>query len=73
MGASKHWKDALEAITGERDLKADAILEYFEPLYEFLKDQNRKNDNTSFSIRLFSSKYLVCVTVTLGLISNFRF
>lgn len=42
MGASKHWKDSLEQITGERDLDASAILDYFKPLYKYLKDKNEE-------------------------------
>jgi len=42
LGLSKHWSVALEAMTGEKELKADAILEYFAPLQEYLKEQNKK-------------------------------
>jgi len=41
MGASKPWPDALEALTGERDIAAGALLEYFAPLKEWLDDQNK--------------------------------
>ncbi|KAK5650646.1 hypothetical protein RI129_001675 [Pyrocoelia pectoralis] len=40
LGKSKHWKDALEVMTDSRDLDASALLEYFQPLYEFLKKDN---------------------------------
>lgn len=40
LGLSKHWKKALHEITGEDDISADALLEYFKPLYEYLKVQN---------------------------------
>lgn len=40
MGSSKHWSEALQAITGERVLNASAILEYFDPLYKYLKKVN---------------------------------
>lgn len=42
LGSSKPWPDALEVMTGERSLNASAILEYFEPLSEWLKDTNKK-------------------------------
>ena len=32
MGASKPWPEALEALTGEKQMDATAILEYFAPL-----------------------------------------
>ncbi len=40
MGQSKPWPDALEAISGERDLDASAILEYYAPLKKWLDEQN---------------------------------
>jgi peptidyl-dipeptidase A len=40
MGASKPWPDALEAMTGTRQMDAGAILEYFAPLQAWLKEQN---------------------------------
>lgn len=44
MGLSKHWSEALNAITnGERELSADAIMEYFKPLHEFLIKENQKS------------------------------
>lgn len=41
MGASKPWPDALEAMTGTRQMDAAAILEYFAPLRTWLKTQNK--------------------------------
>lgn len=40
MGASKPWPEALYALTGERQMDAGALLEYFEPLRGWLKEQN---------------------------------
>ena len=40
MGQSKPWPDALEAISGEREMDATAILDYFAPLTEWLDEQN---------------------------------
>uniref|UniRef100_A0A1B0D1L8 Angiotensin-converting enzyme n=1 Tax=Phlebotomus papatasi TaxID=29031 RepID=A0A1B0D1L8_PHLPP len=45
LGTSKHWSEALEAITGSRDMDASALLEYFQPLYEFLKVENENLRN----------------------------
>lgn len=42
LGMSKHWGVALEELTGSTEISASALLEYFEPLYEFLKAENRK-------------------------------
>ena len=41
MGASRPWPDALEALTGQREMDATAIVDYFRPLMEWLETQNR--------------------------------
>ena len=41
MGQSKPWPDALEAMTGERQVDAGAILEYYAPLQKWLDEQNK--------------------------------
>ncbi len=41
MGASKPWPDALEAFTGERDIDAGAIVDYFAPLEIWLTEQTK--------------------------------
>lgn len=40
LGLSKPWPDALEAMTGKRELDATAILDYFAPLQKWLDEQN---------------------------------
>ncbi len=42
MGASKPWPDALEALTGERQMDATAILDYFAPLRGWLEAEARR-------------------------------
>jgi len=49
LGLSKHWSEALFEMTGERELTADALLEYFEPLYEYLKQANNQKDDETTS------------------------
>jgi peptidyl-dipeptidase A len=39
MGLSKPWPDALEALTGSRQMDASAILDYFAPLKKYLDEQ----------------------------------
>jgi peptidyl-dipeptidase A len=39
MGASRPWQDALEALTGSKQMDATAILDYFAPLSEWLDSQ----------------------------------
>ncbi|XP_073942653.1 angiotensin-converting enzyme-like isoform X3 [Choristoneura fumiferana] len=42
MGSSHPWPDAMEALTGQRQMKADGLLEYFKPLHEWLKTENER-------------------------------
>jgi peptidyl-dipeptidase A len=41
MGASRPWPDALEAMTGARQMDATAILDYFAPLKVWLDERNQ--------------------------------
>lgn len=41
MGASQPWPDALEVLTGQRELDASAINDYFAPLLVWLDEQNK--------------------------------
>jgi peptidyl-dipeptidase A len=41
MGQSKPWPDAMEALTGQRQGDASAIIEYFAPLKKWLDEQNK--------------------------------
>ncbi len=40
LGASKPWPDAIEVLTGQREMDATALTEYFAPLQQWLKKQN---------------------------------
>jgi peptidyl-dipeptidase A len=40
MGSSRPWPAALEAVTGQREMDATAILDYFAPLRTWLDEQN---------------------------------
>ena len=41
MGASQPWPKALEVLTGQDQMDATAILDYFAPLKKWLDEQNR--------------------------------
>ncbi len=41
MGQSRPWPDALEALTGQRQMDATAIRDYFAPLEKWLEEQNQ--------------------------------
>lgn len=40
MGQSRPWPDALEELTGQREMDATAIIDYFAPLKAWLDEQN---------------------------------
>ena len=40
LGASQPWPDTLQKLTGGREMDASAIIEYFQPLIAWLKEQN---------------------------------
>ena len=42
LGASKPWPDALEAMTGSRVMDASALIDYFQPLFDYLRIQNKQ-------------------------------
>src|SRR5580698_1182065 len=41
LGQSKPWQEALKAMTGEDRIDASAMVEYFQPLLTWLKEQNK--------------------------------
>jgi peptidyl-dipeptidase A len=41
MGASKPWPEALFAMTGQRQMDAAPLIEYFSPLRSWLQEQNK--------------------------------
>jgi peptidyl-dipeptidase A len=43
MGASKPWPEALETLTGEKQMDASALADYFAPLKTWLDEQNKAN------------------------------
>ena len=46
LGASKPWKEAMKVMTGEPRMDTDAIREYFAPLEQWLRIENKKNGVT---------------------------
>jgi len=45
MGMSRPWPEALKTLTGENNIDAKAMLEYFAPLKKWLDDQNAAAGN----------------------------
>jgi hypothetical protein len=46
LGASKHWSYALKTLSNENVVSADAIIEYFKPLQQWLEKENLKHSNS---------------------------
>jgi peptidyl-dipeptidase A len=42
-GASRPWPDILEEFTGSREVSAAAMLEYFDSLNDWLREDNSKH------------------------------
>ena len=43
MGSSRPWPDAMETLTGQREMSAQPLLNYFRPLQEWLEKENARN------------------------------
>jgi peptidyl-dipeptidase A len=43
LGLSKPWPEALETLSGEKQMDATAMADYFAPLKAWLDEQNKKN------------------------------
>ena len=41
MGQSRPWEDAMEVMDGQRKMDASALMEYFDPLHQWLIKQNK--------------------------------
>lgn len=44
LGSSKPWPDAMEKISGQRQMDAAGLLEYFKPLTDWLTEENKKTN-----------------------------
>uniref|UniRef100_A0A3Q3CED8 Angiotensin-converting enzyme n=1 Tax=Haplochromis burtoni TaxID=8153 RepID=A0A3Q3CED8_HAPBU len=45
LGFSKPWPEAMAMITGESKMSAQPLMEYFQPLIEWLEKENSKNND----------------------------
>ncbi|CAH2991504.1 unnamed protein product [Chilo suppressalis] len=66
MGSSKPWPDAMEALTGQRAMRADGLLEYFRPLHDWLLAENQR---TGEHIGWEPSKIQYCTSEQLAALS----
>lgn len=45
LGSTKNWRDVLQLITGERKINGQAIVEFYKPLENWLREQNKQLAN----------------------------
>lgn len=43
LGFSKPWPEAMQLITGQPNMSAEALMSYFQPLMTWLMKENEKN------------------------------
>ena len=48
LGSSKPWPEVMEQMTGQRKMDVRPLIEYFKPLVDWLKEQN-KMERTGWS------------------------
>jgi len=65
LGLSKHWNEALSLMTNgkESEMSGKALHEYFEPLYEWLKEANNEDVNGSSAVNRISFCLLAILVV----------
>lgn len=44
LGSSKSWPDAMEKITQQRQMDPAGLLEYFQPLIDWLTEENKRTN-----------------------------
>lgn len=66
MGSSRPWQDAMEVITGQRTMDASGLLEYFQPLMKWLKEDNERTGELigwePSTVRKYTGIYLTAVS-----------
>ena len=46
LGSSVPWPDAMQRITGQRQMSAVPLVKYFQPLIDYLEQENAKYNET---------------------------
>ncbi|XP_071837203.1 angiotensin-converting enzyme-like [Apostichopus japonicus] len=77
LGSSRPWPEALEAITGSRDMSAEPLIEFFKPLIDWLEVQNEMNgdvvgweDDNPGSAVSYGGSWIVLLLCTLLALFN---
>ncbi|KAL5009598.1 hypothetical protein ScPMuIL_011903 [Solemya velum] len=74
LGASRPWPDAMEKLTGQRDMDATALLDYFNPLANWLRKENEAyTENTGWRDTCESIASRASFEMIFGLITILHF
>ena len=69
LGSSVPWEDALEKVTGSREMSSASLVRYFQPLLTFLNEENQRNGETigwpDYSWQPPTSKYAFFIIIGL--------
>ena len=68
LGGAHHWRDTLELITGEQEMSGEPLLEYFKPLYEYLKAENSNAKESEEESSYDPTIAIVAGSVVLGIV-----
>lgn len=63
LGLSKHWSEALKEMTGETEISGEAIFDYFQPLYNFLKKANEETDDDGNNSNVLKFNVILLIVV----------
>ncbi|XP_075053081.1 angiotensin-converting enzyme 2 [Mixophyes fleayi] len=69
LGNSSPWTQALESITGELKMNAQPLLDYFQPLYQWLQKNNQDNNRLIgwISDSMWANAFKVRISLIAGL------
>lgn len=45
LGSSLQWPEALQMIAGTTEMSSQSLVNYFQPLLDYLADENTKNND----------------------------
>ena len=73
LGNSQHWSVALKELTGKSGMDAQPLLDYFQPLHDWLKKENLKHQAITLANSSSLLKQISLFSITLFAIFIFSF
>lgn len=62
LGSAEHWKETLRVMTGDTEMSGQAMLEYFKPLLDFLREANGADGASGQSVAATPALLLALLT-----------